>query len=77
MARKKRATFGRWLAKTRKEEGITQRALAVKLGVSHQAIGQWELDKCRPALPTLFLLYEELGVLEDGDVARLTRLAAA
>ena len=77
MARPKRATFGRWLAKTRKELGITQRVLAVRLEVSHQAIGHWELDQCRPSLPALFAIYEELGVCEDADIVRLTRLAAA
>lgn len=49
------------IALLRKEKGITQEELALKLGVSNQAISKWEAGKCCPdigLLPDLARIFE-------------------
>lgn len=41
-------SVGDVIRKRRKEKGLSQRALAALLGLSHGAIAQWELDQTRP-----------------------------
>ena len=41
--------------------GLSQGALAEKLGVSRQAVSKWENDSAAPELPKLLLLAEVLG----------------
>lgn len=41
-------TFGEKLYRLRTEQGISQEALARKLGVSRQAISRWELGEVIP-----------------------------
>src|SRR5207248_11215980 len=45
--------FGRSCAELRKSMGLTQRALAGLLGISEQAVGQWERGKRSPTVEHL------------------------
>ena len=49
----------------RKEKGLTQEALANKLGVSNQAVSKWEGDVCCPDLQLLPLLADTLELSLD------------
>ncbi len=40
--------IGCFIAKKRKEHGLTQEALAGKLGVSFKSVSKWERGKCLP-----------------------------
>ena len=46
-------TLGKKLKSARKEAGLTQEQLAVKLMVSRQAITKWDADKGMPDIETL------------------------
>lgn len=46
-------TFGKAIAKLRKEKGMTQKELADLLGVSDKAVSRWENDKNYPDIETL------------------------
>ena len=48
--------MGARILRRRKEKGLTQEALANKLGVSNQAVSKWEGDVCCPDLQLLPLL---------------------
>ena len=50
---KSEQTFGEKLKSARKEAGLTQEQLAVKLMVSRQAITKWETDKGMPDIENL------------------------
>ena len=52
-------------APRRKEKGLTQEALANKLGVSNQAVSKWEGDVCCPDLQLLPLLADTLELSLD------------
>lgn len=58
-------TFGEKLKSARKEAGLTQEQLAVKLMVSRQAITKWEADKGMPDIENLKSLSQLLGVSVD------------
>lgn len=58
-------TLGNRIASLRKAAGLSQEALAAKLGVSRQAIGKWEADTTLPSLDNLHQLAKELGVSID------------
>ena len=58
-------TLGKKLKSARKEAGLTQEQLAVKLMVSRQAITQWEADKGMPDIENLKSLSQLLGVSID------------
>lgn len=56
----------------RKKAGLSQEALAEKIGVSRQAISKWETGEATPELNKLPLLTSTFGVtydwlLTDGD----------
>ena len=53
-------SFGSRLRDKRKELGITQPALAEKLGVSQSAIGSWETDVNSPRATLLYDLFDIL-----------------
>ena len=58
-------TIGEKIAKARKEAGMTQAALAEKLGVSSEAVSKWEQGKYEPGpenLSALAYVFEELGI---------------
>ena len=53
--------FGQRIAALRKERGMTQEALAQKLGITNQAVSKWESDQCCPdimQLPALADIFE-------------------
>ena len=51
--------FGAFIAHTRKEQGLTQKALADKLHVTDKAISKWERGLCYPDLT----LMEDLAAI--------------
>ena len=58
-------TIGNRITKYRKEKGLTQEALAEKLGVSSQAVSKWENDASCPDISLLPQLCRELGITTD------------
>lgn len=50
------------LYQLRKEKGLTQAAVAEKLGVSRQAVSRWEIGAAVPTLENLRVLSELFGV---------------
>lgn len=58
-------TIGSRIAKLRKRKGLTQEELAVKLGVSAQAVSKWENDISCPDISLLPQLVRILGVTAD------------
>ena len=59
------STMGARILRRRKEKGLTQEALANKLGVSNQAVSKWEGDGCCPDLQLLPLLADTLELSLD------------
>lgn len=49
----------------RKKAGLSQEALAEKVGVSRQAISKWELGEAEPEIRKLKILAEVFGVTAD------------
>ena len=74
-------TLGSNIASLRKQNNITQEALAQKLGVTNQAVSKWESDICCPdvtLLPKIADIFDVsidalIGLL-DGSSAELTDL---
>ena len=64
-------TIGKFIAKKRKEQNLTQEQLAERLGVSNKTISKWETGKCMPDYAVVKNLCEELKVsvseLMDGE----------
>lgn len=58
-------SIGNRITKYRKEKGMTQEALAEKLGVSSQAVSKWENDASCPDVSLLPELCRELGITTD------------
>lgn len=58
-------TLGQNIQAARKARGLSQEALAEKLGVSRQALGKWEKDTALPGLDNLQALAAELGTGVD------------
>ena len=58
-------SIGNRIAKYRKEKGLTQEALAEKLGVSSQAVSKWENGASCPDISLLPQLSNELGITTD------------
>lgn len=58
-------TFGEKLKSARKNAGLTQEQLALKLMVSRQAITKWEADRGLPDIENLKSLSQLLGVSID------------
>ena len=58
-------TIGKRIARYRKEKGMTQEALAEKMGISAQAVSKWENDASYPEIGLLPLLSKTLGVTTD------------
>ena len=58
-------TIGTRLKKLRRERDITQEQLAEYLGISAQAVSQWECDKTAPDISQLPLLAHVLDVSAD------------
>ena len=49
----------------RKRAGLSQEALAAKIGVSRQAVSKWELGETMPDVEKLVLLAKAFGVTTD------------
>ncbi len=58
-------TMGKRIAEHRKRLGLTQDALAEKLGVTAQAVSKWENDQSCPDIATLPQLAQIFGVTTD------------
>lgn len=58
-------TIGNRITKYRKSKGMTQEALAEKLGVSSQAVSKWETDTSCPDITMLPKLCAALGITTD------------
>lgn len=54
--------FGAFIAHTRKEKGLTQKALADKLHVTDKAVSKWERGLCYPDLTLMEDLAVTLGL---------------
>lgn len=63
--------IGMFIAKKRKEKGLTQAQLAEKLRISNKTISKWETGKCMPDYGIIQPLCEELEItiaeLMDGE----------
>ena len=54
-------TLGQNIQTARRAKGLSQEALAERIGVSRQALGKWEKDTALPGLDNLQALAAELG----------------
>jgi len=57
--------LGKEIARCRKNLGLTQEALAQKLGVTNQAVSKWELDQACPDIQLLPQLADIFGITVD------------
>lgn len=57
--------IGKKLKALRKENGYTQKDLAIKLDVTRQAISLWEKDLRDPDLPTLIKIAKLFDITTD------------
>ena len=60
-----RRSIGSFIAALRKANGLTQRELAEKLGVSDKAVSRWERDETAPDLYLIPVIAEIFGVTSD------------
>ena len=58
-------TFGEKLQKLRARAGMSQDALAERLGVSRQAVSRWERDETMPEVDKVVQLADLFGVTTD------------
>ena len=58
-------TLGEQIQACRKKAGLSQEALAEKLGVSRQAVSRWELDSALPELDKVVAMARLFGVTTD------------
>lgn len=63
-------TLGKRIAEHRKRLGLTQDALAEKLGITAQAVSKWENDLSCPDITMLPLLAEIFGISTDELLGR-------
>ena len=56
-----RTIIGQRIAELRKQKGLTQAELADMLGVTHQAVSQWERSETLPDILTLPRIAEIFG----------------
>ncbi len=75
MAKKKIETvegesFGRRLARLRKEAGYSQRALAAEIGISHRMVAYYEAQTVHPPAHLLPTLADSLGLTVDQILGR-------
>ena len=64
-------TLGQNIQNARRAQGLSQEALAEKIGVSRQALGKWEKDTALPGLDNLQALAAALGIGVDAGEAGL------
>jgi len=58
-------TLGESITYYRKRAGLSQEALAEKVGVSRQAVSKWELDDATPEVSKLMALAGAFGITTD------------
>ena len=58
-------TMGQTISALRKEQGMTQKDLAEKLGITDKAVSKWERDVACPDISLLPKLAQTLGVSVD------------
>ncbi len=58
-------TLGESINYYRKKAGLSQEALAEKVGVSRQAVSKWELDEATPEVGKLMALAAAFGITTD------------
>ena len=65
--------IGRFIAKKRKEQNLTQEQLAERLGISNKTVSKWETGKCMPDYsiiePLCAALKISVSELMDGEEA--------
>lgn len=61
----------------RKKAGLSQEALAERIGVSRQAVSKWETGEAMPELPTVVALAKEFGVTTDWLLSEAEEIPAA
>lgn len=54
--------IGKFIARKRKEQNLTQEQLAERLAVSNKTISKWETGKCMPDYSIIELLCKELNI---------------
>ena len=64
--------FGQRIAALRKEKGMTQEALAQRLGITNQAVSKWESDQCCPDIMQLPALADIFEISMDALFGRQT-----
>ena len=62
--------FGQRIAALRKARGMTQEALAQKLGITNQAVSKWESDQCGPDIMQLPVLADIFEISMDALFGR-------
>ena len=70
-------TFSEIIAKYRKELGLTQEGLALKLGVTNQAVSKWESGQSCPDIALLPVLADLFGITLDQLFGREPKALAA
>lgn len=68
-------TLGNRIAFFRKQQGLTQEALAQKLDVTNQAVSKWESDACCPDIQLLPKLADIFGISLDDLFGRESQAA--
>ncbi len=68
--------MGAFIAALRKAQGLTQRELAERLGVSDKAVSRWEREECMPDLSLIPAIADLFGVTAD-ELLRGQRSSAA
>ena len=58
-------SFGKRVQELRKTKGISQEELAIKMGVSRQAVSKWESEQSSPDIDKIILLSEFFDVTTD------------
>lgn len=69
--------FGQRISALRKEKGMTQEALAQKLGITNQAVSKWESDQCCPDIMQLPALADIFEISMDALFGRTAPLLKA
>lgn len=64
------------LSETRRAKGLSQEALAERIGVSRQAVSKWETGEASPDLPKLLALADALEISLDALCGRTAPPAA-
>lgn len=56
---------GKVISQVRKRKGLTQKQLAIKLGISDKTISKWEVGKGMPELSLMVPLCDVLNITTD------------